>query len=62
MMSDSEVVLSLAIVFLSIAMTIISVKLWRYDKYFHGIHGILTMLGIRIIDLEKHKEKEKVNV
>lgn len=68
MMTNAEVVLGIAIVFLSIAMTILSVKAYKHERHFNSIQSLFTMVGLKLHELDhavgaKHNHKEgKKNV
>ena len=66
MMSDSEVVLAGAIVFLSIAMTILSIKAYKYERNFNSIQNLFNIVGMKLHELDHavgvehdHKESKK---
>jgi hypothetical protein len=62
-MTNAEIVLGTALVCLSIALTIVSVKLYKHERHFHNIQDILTMIGMKMASMDRDiKEKEKVNV
>lgn len=65
-MSDSEVVLAGAIVFLSIAMTILSIKAYKYERNFNSIQNLFNIVGMKLHELDHavgvehdHKESKK---
>ena len=65
-MSTIEITLGVSTACLAIALTITSVRLARHDRYFEGIDKIITVIGLKIMSLEKdikaNAVKEKENV
>lgn len=66
MMTNGEMVLGGAIVFLSIAMTILSIKAYKYERNFNSIQSLFTMVGMKLHELDHavgiehdHKESKK---
>jgi hypothetical protein len=68
MMTNAEIVLGIAIVCLSIALTIVSAKLYKHERHFNSIQSLFTMVGLKLHELDhavgtKHNHKEgKKNV
>lgn len=67
-MTNAEMVLGGAIVFLSIAMTILSLKVYRYERHFNSIQKLFIILGSKIhavehaVGVEHDHEEVRKNV
>lgn len=62
-MTNGEMVLGGAIVFLSIAMTVLSIKVYKYERHFNSIQRLFTMVGMKLHELDhavgiEHDHKE----
>jgi hypothetical protein len=68
MMTNGEMVLGTAIVFLSIALTIVSLKLYKHERNFTSIQTLFTMVGHKLhaidhaLDIEHDHKETKKNV
>ena len=63
-MTNGEMVLGVAIAFLSIAMVILSIKVYKYEQHFNSIQKLFIILGTKIHAVEhavgvEHEEVRK---
>lgn len=63
-MTNGEIVLGIALVCLSIALIILSLKVYRYEQHFHSIQKLFFILGTKVHTLEhavgvEHEEVKK---
>jgi hypothetical protein len=68
MMSEIEVMLSVAIGALAIALTIVSLRMYRHERSFNSIQALFTMIGHKLhaidhaLDIEHDHKETKKNV
>ena len=68
MMTSGEMILGTAIVSLSIALTIVSLKLYKHERNFTAIQTLFTMVGHKLhtidhaLEIEHDHKEAKKNV